>query len=63
MITERKAGQIANQIHAARAAKQITLRDAINLLEKISPYLSTAQFYKLMDLQSHAQYNPHLLDE
>jgi hypothetical protein len=63
MITERRAGQIANQIHAARAAKQITLREAINLLERISPYLSTTQFYKLMDLQSHARYNPHLLDQ
>jgi len=63
MITERKAGQIANRIHAARAAKQITLREAVNQLDKLSPYLSTTQFYKLMDLQSHAQSNPHLLDE
>ena len=63
MITERKAGQIANQIHAARAAKQINLRTALDLLEKISPYLSTAQFTKLMDLQDHARYNPHLLDQ
>jgi hypothetical protein len=63
MITERKAGQIANQIHAARAAKQINLRTALDLLERISPYLSTTQFTKLMDLQDHARYNPHLLDE
>lgn len=63
MITERKAGIAANKIHAARAARQITLREALNRLEKLSPYLSTSQFYKLMDLQTHAQYNPHLLDE
>ena len=63
MISERKAGQIANRIHAARAAGQITLREALGHLEKLSPYLSTSQFYKLMDLQNHAQYNPHLLDE
>jgi hypothetical protein len=63
MITERKAGQIANRIHAARAAKQLTLREAIQHLDKLSPYLSTTQLYKFMDLQSHAQYNPHLLDE
>ena len=63
MISERKAGQMANRIHAARAAGQITLRTALDLLEKLSPYLSTTQLYKFMDLQSHAQYNPHLLDE
>ena len=63
MISERKAGQMANRIHAARAAGQITLRTALDLLEKLSPYLSTTQLYKLMDLQNHAQYNPHLLDE
>ena len=63
MISERKAGQMANRIHAARAAGQITLRTALDLLEKLSPYLSTTQFHKLLDLQNHAQYNPHLLDE
>lgn len=63
MLTERKAGQIANRIHAALAAKQITLRQAIDLLEKISHCLSHTQFCKLLDLQSHAQYNSHLLDE
>ena len=63
MISERKAGQMANRIHAARAAGQITLRTTLDLLEKLSPYLSTTQFVKFMDLQSHAQYNPHLLDE
>lgn len=63
MLTERKAGQIANQIHAARAAKQLTLRTALDLLEKISHCLSTTQFVKLMDLQDHARNNPHLLDE
>jgi hypothetical protein len=63
MITERKAGQFANQVHDAYGTKQITLREAINLLEKIGPYLSTTQFYKLMDLQDHARYNPNLLDE
>jgi hypothetical protein len=59
---ERKAGRIANQVHAAYAAKQITLREAIRLLEKIQHYLSTTQFYKLMDLQDHARANPHMLD-
>jgi hypothetical protein len=63
VITQRRAGQIANRVHAARAAKQITLRQALNQLEKLSPYLSTTQFYKLMDLQDHARYNPHLLDQ
>jgi hypothetical protein len=63
MMTERRAGQIANQIHAARTAKQITLRTALDHLDKLSPYLSTTQFTKLMDLQSHARYNPHLLDQ
>ena len=63
MISERKAGQIANRIHAARAAGQITLREAVNQLDRLSPYLSTTQFHKLLDLQNHAQYNPHLLDK
>jgi hypothetical protein len=62
-LSETKAGRIANQIHAARAAKHITLRTAISELEKLSPFLSTAQFTKLMDLQDHARYNPHLLDQ
>ena len=62
MLTERKAARLANQIHAARAAKQITLRQALNLLAPLAPYLSTTQFYKLMDLQDHARYNPHLLE-
>lgn len=63
MISERRAGLAANRIHAARAAKQITLRQALELLDRLSPCLSTSQFHKLMDLQNHAQYNPHLLDE
>jgi hypothetical protein len=63
MITERKAGIAANKIHAARAAGHITLRQALTHLERLSPYLSTTQFCKLMDLQTHARYNPHLLDQ
>lgn len=63
MITERRAAIAANKIHAARAAGHITLRQALGYLEKLSPYLSTTQFHKLLDLQNHAQYNPHLLDE
>jgi hypothetical protein len=63
MITERSAGKIANQVHAARAARQITLRQAIQQLERIQHCLSTTQFTKLIDLQDHARYNPHLLDE
>jgi hypothetical protein len=62
-ISERRAGQIANRIHAARAAKQLTLRQALDQLERISHSLSTTQFIKLMDLQSHARNNPHLIDE
>jgi len=62
-ISERKAGQIANSVHAAVAAKQITRRQALNLLERISHCLSTSQFTKLMDLQDAVRYNPHLLDE
>jgi hypothetical protein len=62
-ISERKAGQIANSVYAAVAAKQITRRQALNLLERISHCLSTSQFTKLMDLQDAVRYNPHLLDE
>jgi hypothetical protein len=60
---ERKAGRIANRVHAAYAAKQITLREALKHLEAISQYLSTTQFYKLMDMQTYARNNPHMLDE
>ena len=63
MMSERQAGQLANRIHRARAAKQLTLRQALAALEKIQHSLSTTQFYKLMDLQDCARYNPHLLDE
>lgn len=62
-ITERQAGKIANQVHAAIAAKQITRREGLVILERISHALSTTQFYKLMDLQDAVRYNPHLLDE
>lgn len=63
MLTQRRAGIAANKIHRAREEGSITLRQALNHLEKLSPYLSTSQFHKLLDLQNHAQYNPHLLDE
>lgn len=63
MTTERKAGQIADKIYRAVDAKQITRREALAMLEKISHCLSTTQFCKLMDLQTACRYNPWLLDE
>ena len=62
-MSERAAGKTANRVWAALAARQITRRQALNILEKISHCLSTTQFYKLMDLQDACRYNPHLLDE
>jgi hypothetical protein len=62
-VSERAAGKTANRVWAALAAKQITRRQALNLLERISHCLSTSQFTKLMDLQDAVRYNPHLLDE
>jgi Mn-dependent DtxR family transcriptional regulator len=61
-MSERRAGAVANRVHAAYSARQITLREALNLLESISHHLSTTQFHRLMDLQTYAQYNPHRLD-
>ena len=62
-MTEMQAGRYANQIYRAIEAKQITRRQALQLLEKISHCLSTTQFCKLMDLQTACRYNPWLLDE
>lgn len=63
MMTERKAGMIATQIHRARAEGLITLRQALDKLSKIQSYLSTSQYYKHVDLIDFARANPHLLDE
>jgi hypothetical protein len=62
-MTEMQAGRYANRIYRAIEAKQITRRQALQLLEKISHCLSTTQFCKLMDLQTACRYNPWLLDE
>jgi hypothetical protein len=62
-MTEMQAGRYANQIYRAIEAKQITRRQALQDLEKISHCLSTTQFCKLMDLQTACRYNPWLLDE
>jgi hypothetical protein len=62
-ISEAKAGRIANQYYAAINTKQITRRAALVELEKLSPWLSTTQFCKLMDLQDACRYNPHILDD
>lgn len=63
MLTQRQAGIAANKIYRARKEGHITLRQALSYLEKLAPYLSVSQFYKLQDLQYSAQHNPYLLDE
>ncbi len=62
-MSERAAGRTANIVWRALEQKQITRRQALQLLERIQHCLSTTQFYKLMDLQDACRYNPHLLDE
>ena len=62
-MTEHQAGRYANKIYRAIEAKQITRRQALQMLEKISHCLSTTQFYKLTDLQTACRDNPWLLDE
>ena len=62
-MSERAAGRTANIVWRALEQKQITRRQALQLLERIQHCLSTTQFYRLMDLQDACRYNPHLLDE
>lgn len=62
MMTERKAGQIANKIYAMRSEKKITLKQALNALEKISAFLSATQLNKFSDLQEFARQNKHELN-
>lgn len=63
MMTERKAGMIANRIYAQRQAGMITLRQALDRLDRISAYFSTSQYYKHIDLIDFARANPELLDQ
>lgn len=63
MPSERQVGVFASKVYRAIEAKQITRREALNMLEKVASYMSTSQYYKLMDLQDVCRHNPWMLDE
>lgn len=64
-MDQRKAGRIANQIHAAYKARQISAPKAIQLLEDLDLrfVLSEAQSRKLADLAYGYRHNRHMFDE
>jgi|TARA_R110000851_G_C12864356_1_gene544318 hypothetical protein len=61
-MSERKAGKMCNQIYALVDAKKRSYRDAYNMLDKLSPWMSYTQFCKYVDWSNMVRNNPHLLD-
>jgi hypothetical protein len=62
-MSERQAGRTANIVFTALKNRQITRRQALQILERIQHCLSTTQFVRLMDLQDACRHNPWMLDE
>ena len=64
-MTMRKAGNIANKIHKAYMARQISAPKAIQLLEDLDLrfVLSDTQSRKLADLTYGYRHNRHMFDE
>ena len=62
-MTERKAGMIANKIYKAVEAKQLSYREALTMLDKLSPFMSASQFCKHLDFTTMCRHNPWLLEE
>lgn len=64
-MTQRKAGIIANKIHRAYEARQISAPKAIQMLEDLDLHfvLSETQSRKLADLAHGYNHNRHMYDE
>jgi hypothetical protein len=59
-MTENQAGRAANKIYKAVNARLISASKALDLLDSLSPFMSTTQFHKLMDFQYAVKHNPGL---
>jgi len=60
-MTSRKAATYANKVYAAMAAKQITPKEGLRLIERVSPHFdSQAQMHKELDLAQFVRCNPEL---
>jgi len=57
-MNERKAAMIANKVYAAAYAKQITVNEAMNYLDKLEAYMSGAQLAKFNDFSYAVKHNP-----
>jgi hypothetical protein len=61
-MTERKAGKLCNQIYALVEAKKLSYREADNMLDKLSPWMSYTQFCKHLDWTNMVSNNSYLFD-
>jgi hypothetical protein len=61
-MTERKAGKLCNQIYALVNAKKLSYREADEMLDKLSPWMSGTQFAKYLDWTNMTRSNPWLFE-
>jgi hypothetical protein len=62
-MTEHQAGRLCNNIYAAYKSKAITRKQAQELLDKLSPYMSTTQYHKYTDFTYYSRHNAHMFEE